>query len=182
MNNISFQGRTHLALNPQKYSEIVNKTKTRALNPQTNCKLSNCKVFTLNSDVDNLAVIVHGERDGFTKFVPTSISGNNAIKDIMLKTGELLKTSKENLTAWIIGGDKINGKLGNGTVEALNKIADILCDKPNIDASILVGFKKPETVIVHPLLDKIELTMNKPKETDLENIFDIVELNNTKII
>ena len=87
------------------------------------------------------------------------------------------------MTAWIIGGNPIQSQRGTLMVETLNKIANILCDKPNIDTSILAGSKNiQENLVILPHRNDFELILEKEKGTKLEDIFDIVELNNTDII
>ena len=99
------------------------------------------------------------------------------------KIDALKKISNKKLTAWIIGG-KAND---NKTVKAVNDVADLLCDRADIDASILVGTKNSkadslvlyakvgDTDVVFPKLDGVK------KTEDLENAFDIVELNNVDV-
>lgn len=41
----------------------------------------------------------------------------------------------------------MNGANGTKTIQTLDDIADIVCDKPNIDASILVGAKKDKKIV-----------------------------------
>ena len=84
----------------------------------------------------------------------------------------------------------MNGANGTKTIETLDDIADIVCDKPNIDASILVGAKKgQENCALYARNNEIEITLDKPikldknvsPEENLEQIFDITELNNTEL-
>ena len=78
-------------------------------------------------------------------------------------------------------------------VEAVNKIADLICDRPDIDTSILAGSKSGEDkIVLHTAKDRLDITLDKilnfnPKnqknvEEDLEKYFDIVELNNTELL
>ena len=68
-----------------------------------------------------------------------------------------------------------NGK----TISAVNKFAEVLCDKPDIDTSILAGMEKArEDIVIHTRKGITELTFAKKPDADLENHFNIVELNN----
>jgi hypothetical protein len=195
MNNINFQGRSNLILNPDAYDKarVATSNAYRHLSSKNNCKLTNGKVFTSKADAQNLAVIVRNEKDGIIKHVPVNGRIQKVIDEIAQKVDELKAMSKGKLTAWIIGGENIESGNGGKTIEAVNKIADVICDRPDIDASILAGSKTGEDkIILHTLNDKLEITLDKfvklnpetkkPAITDLEEFFDIVELNNTDIL
>lgn len=195
MNNINFQGRSNLILNPDAYDKarVATSNAYRHLSHANNCKLTNGKVFTSKADAQNLAVIVRNEKDGIIKHVPVNGRIQKVIDEIAQKVDELKAMSKGKLTAWIIGGENIESGNGGKTIEAVNKIADVICDRPDIDASILAGSKTGEDkIILHTLNDKLEITLDKfvklnpetkkPAITDLEELFDIVELNNTDIL
>ena len=182
--NISFQGHTYLELNPHKFSNVISDINrcSRNLGIDNKCNLSNGKLFAATPDILNYAVIVRNHKNGFLKYVPLKENLSSVIDEIALKVDKLRESSKDKLTAWIIGGDRIDGKLGEKSVNTLNKIADVLCDKPDIDASILAGTKNRENIVIHTLNNVLEMTLEKPKKSSLEDMFDIVEINNTEII
>lgn len=194
MNNISFQGRSTLVLNPKAYDKARELTSGayRHLRMDNNCRLINGKIFTSKADAQNLAVIVRNEKDGILKFVPTKGEIQQVLDDISKKVDTLKAASKGKLTAWIIGGEAIKSPNGGKTVDAVNKIADIICDRPDIDTSILAGsLKGEEKIVLHTRTNLLEIILDKfvngktPKskldEKDLSKYFDIVELNNTDV-
>lgn len=185
INNISFQGRSIIEFNPEKYKQLASKnyTKcTRTLKSTSKNSLTNWLSYSANLDASNLIVMVRDQNKGFVKFVPTQNPNTKIIEEIAIQTEELLKKAKTKLTAWIIGGDNIKGANGTKTLETLDNIANEICDRPDIDTSILVGIQKAqENIVVHPLEDLLKISIERPKNTNLEDVFDIVELNNTTI-
>lgn len=194
MNNISFQGRSTLVLNPKAYDKARELTSGayRHLRMDNNCRLINGKIYTSKADAQNLAVIVRNEKDGILKFVPTKGEIQQVLDEISKKVDTLKAASKGKLTAWIIGGEAIKSPNGRKTVDAVNKIADIICDRPDIDTSILAGsLKGEEKIVLHTRTNLLEIILDKfvngktPKskldEKDLSKYFDIVELNNTDV-
>lgn len=194
MNNISFQGRSTLVLNPKAYDKARELTSGayRHLRMDNNCRLINGKIYTSKADAQNLAVIVRNEKDGILKFVPTKGEIQQVLDEISKKVDTLKAASKGKLTAWIIGGEAIKSPNGGKTVDAVNKIADIICDRPDIDTSILAGsLKGEEKIVLHTRTNLLEIILDKfvngktPKskfdEKDLSKYFDIVELNNTDV-
>lgn len=185
MNNISFQGRTNLYLKIPNYNEVSNNTKNvyRHLTMKNKTIISNGKTYTTSIPADTMAVIVRNEKEGFLKLIPVNSKIENIINEIATKTDDLFNKSKEKLTAWIIGGTPINSKTGEKTTRNLNELAEVLCDRPDIDTSILVGSKnREEEVILHPLENLLEIMLENPKNNSLENMFDIIELNNVNVI
>ncbi len=188
MNNVSFQGHTTLVFNPQKYNEVLPLTlrTSRNLKPSNHYSIRPNYEYTSNSLDNNMIVLVRNENTGFLKFVPITNNNEKILNEISSKVEEIIKMSKnrmEKLTAWIIGGNSIDSKSGSLMIKTLNKIADILCDNPNIDTSILAGSKKiEENIVIHPSRKNFEIFLEKEKGTNLEDVFDIVELNNTDII
>ena len=185
MDNISFQCRSNIHLTPTILRETVEKVNLRKnnLNNISNRTLVNGQTLLMKPDPDHISVIVANGKTGFLKRFPLTNNIENKVNEIADSVDELVGKSKEKLTAWIIGGDRMNGKNGNKTVNWLNKIADILCERSDIDTSILMGSKRPEDkILVHPILDKLELVLEKPKTATLDDCFDIIELNNTNII
>ncbi len=185
MDNVSFQGRTNLILNPKKYNEITPGIfkKSQELGHNNKCTLQNGQVYTAKPDAGNLVVIVRNKDKGFLKYVPVELELDEITEEIARRVTKLAETAKSKLTAWIIGGGAIKSRTGGSTIEAVNKLAEVLCDRPDIDTSIIACAKKPEeNIILHPLKDRFELTLEKNKSTNIEDAFDIVELNNTNII
>ena len=195
MNNISFQGRTCLFFNPNAYDKarVTTSNAYRHLYNTNKSRLTNGKVFTSVADAQNLAVIVRNDKDGIMKHVPINGKIEQVIEEIAQKIDELKEMSKGKLTAWIIGGEKIESPNGNKTIEAVNKIADLICDRPDIDTSILAGSKSGEDkIVLHTAKDRLDITLDKilnynpktkqPVQEDLEKYFDIVELNNTELL
>lgn len=178
MNNISFQGKTVFLNN------IPPAQKTFNLIKSSSNKLTGGKVYSLEADAQNIAVIVRNETNGIIKFLPINGDCSKVIDEIATKVEQLIENAKEKLTAWIVGGSS-NSKFFGQTIEKVNKVANIVCDKPNIDASILAGsVEGSDRITFHTLSDKIELAMDKTFDTkrpiieQLEQHFKIVELNN----
>ena len=184
MNNVSFQGHTNLIFDPKRYDNISFKISrlSKNLDPTKKGRLIRGQIYTTNVNDNKFIVIIKGDNDGFVKYIPTKGNIDNLLSQIVLKIDDLKIKSKNALTAWIIGGSKIDATNGENTSATLTKIADILCDKPQIETSILAGIKKPEEhIIIHGRKDNLDITLEKPKNTNLEDSFDIVELNNTDI-
>lgn len=194
MNNISFQGHSSLILNPKAYDKAIITTTGayRHLGVNNKCKLTNGKVFTSQADAQNLAVIVRNERDGIIKHIPLNGKIQQTIDEIAGKVEELKSAAKGKLTAWIIGGESVKNPNGEKTVEAVNKVADIICDRPDIDTSILAGsLKGDDKIVIHTKNNFFEIILDKalknnpktkkPEIADLEKYFDIVEINNTDL-
>ena len=74
--------------------------------------------------------------------IPLNGKIQQTIDEIAGKVEELKSAAKGKLTAWIIGGESVKNPNGEKTVEAVNKVADIICDRPDIDTSILAGSLK----------------------------------------
>lgn len=190
-NNISFQGHSTLILSPKLYEKAsdVSRGAYRKLTTTNKCNLTNGKVFDSYADAGTLAVIVRNEKNGIIKHVPTNGNCDNLIGNILDSVDRLKKAAKGKLTAWIIGGDRIENAGGDDTIKTLNKVADAICDRPDIDTSVLVGSKSGEDrFFLHTLNGEFEVGLNKntkavkqsklSDEEKLENYFDIVELNN----
>lgn len=192
MNNISFQGKTTLCISPNAYRRVTEKARSTysELNKKSNCMLRSNKTFLIDTDPEALTVIVKNNDNGFLKYLPvkkdiTEIINKIESKILVLKE----KKQQEPLTAWIVGGTKLDSPLGQKVSETLNKIAKLICDRHDIDTSILVGSKTgEEKFIIHNGKTKLKLDIDKKinspnnLEPELENMFDIVELNNTKLV
>lgn len=194
MNNVSFQGRTTLFISPERCEEVFKKAHLagRNLSSKNRYHLTNGATYTATANATNIIVTVGGNNTGILKHIPVIKDAEEAISELVDAIYALRNKVKGKLTAWIIGGDRCNGMHGEKTIQRLNKLAEELCDKPDIDTSILVGSKAGEDkFFVHPIAGKVEIGLNKnPKaikdpnlssEEKLENFFDIVELNNTTL-
>ncbi len=191
MNNISFQGRTELCLSPTAYKKVERtvRSTSRFLDQNSDCKISNSKVCALTTIPDYLTVIMKNENDGFLRFVPLLENPEEVLLDISKRINKLKKTAKrDNLTAWILGGTRIEGKQGNKIVHTLNQVADLICDRPDIETSILIGSNTgEETYIIRSGVNQLKLALERKMNPhnkvlqELENNFDIVELNNTEL-
>ncbi len=192
MNNISFQGRTNLIFDTRAYDHAKEVTSGtyRHLKANNKCNLTNGKIYTSKADAKHLAVIVRSEKDGMIKLVPVNGKIQIFIDEIAKKVDELKKLSKNKLTAWIIGGENIDSPNGEKTIEAVNKVADVICDRPDIDTSILAGSRTGEDkIVLHTKNNNLEIILDKdinPQNQkafvdDIEEYFDIVELNNTDL-
>lgn len=184
MNNISFQGKTNLVFNNQTYDRALAKRVNNGitylnLRPTQNCRVFNGRFSVLDlNETPEISVLLLKERGG--------VFFHNAqikITEIVNTIENMQKTAKENLTAWIIGG-----KNDSKTIKDVNSLAEILCDRTDIDTSIIAG--KKQTIVpnltIHPTVGKLDLSFSMPNantklDTNLENYFDIVELNNTTI-
>lgn len=192
-NNISFQGKTTLYANPQKFNEIVKNqwVQHRTIRSTANTNAINkWQAYQLELAPDKLLVVLNSDKGGCVTHVPTNNRNEEILSNLCTKLDELSKKVKTKLTAWIIGGDRIDGANGTRTIKTLDDIADIVCDKPNIDASILVGAKKgQENCTIYTRNNDMEIVLDKPinpnknvtAEENLEQLFDITELNNTEL-
>ena len=190
MSNVSFQGRSNLFISGEIYDQFVQKsqntrrviTKTRVDNT-----LSINKPFLTLPEPDDIIVIIRNERNGFMKKFPVLTKIEKIADDICRQIDELQKNAKEKLTAWIIGGS--NYRQDNGkTIKAVNELGEVLCDRPDIDTSILAGprFKTADGIGIQDNVGETTIVLTKGKNTDikspedLEDFFDIVELNNVE--
>lgn len=185
----SFQGLTNFSISPTAYRKVADITREKYTNLHlgTNCRLTKNKICTIETDPKNLTLIVRNQKDGFYKYIPLIDKLDYIIADIT-KNIEHLKTKdmKEPLTAWLIGGTKLDGQQGNKVADTFNKIADVVCDRPDMDTSILIGSHTGEEIFTLNLKSgqfniSLDKRVNKANsvQAELENIFDIVELNNT---
>ncbi len=191
MNNISFQGRTELCLSPTAFRKVERTVRntSKIINQDSNCRLFNSTTCALTTVPDYLTVIMKNEKDGFLKFVPLQDDIENILLDISKCVSQLKKSAKkDNLTAWILGGTRIEGQQGNKIVNTLNQVADIICDRPDIETSILVGSNTgEETYVIRSGVNQLKLALEKKMNPnnkvlqELENSFDVVELNNTEL-
>ena len=191
MDKISFQGLTNFSVSPTAFRKVEDITRFKYTNLQkgTNCRLSRGKVCSIETDPQNLTLIIRNDKDGFYKYIPFIGNNEHIMADILKGIEELKKTaSNEPLTAWIVGGTKLDGRQGQRVTATLEKVADVVCDRPDIDTSILVGSRTGEEVFtlnsyanhLKMALDK-RIDPNNDVQAELEKIFDIVDLNKTNL-
>ncbi len=181
MQNVSFQGKSNLLISQKTFNKISDTCNVRCKNIiGSDINFINGTPFAIGLDNQELVVIVKNEKKGFlSKFLP-----NTNLDDFLLnlqdKVNLLKRNAQDNLTAWIIGGKPNDAK----TINVVNDIADEICDRPDIDASILVGQLdgKASKVIIHGTTKHLDVVLPNAggaKTVDeMENMFDIVELNN----
>lgn len=183
MNNISFQGKTNLLFDNAIYNVVTTRHRPGAftnlnLSAGSNYKIRNARFIAYDpNEVCDTAVLIRNERFGMFFH-----NAQEKILEILDCISMLKENAKENLTAWIIGGQK-----GIKTTKDVNVLAEVLCDRPDIDTSIIAGQRLiAPNITIHPTIEKFELSIGAaaPKagenvERNLENYFDIVELNNT---
>lgn len=183
MNNISFQGKTSLIFDNAIYDRVImnkgnNHITNLNLRPEANCRIFNGKYSVIDLNyTPNVSVLLLKEKGGifFHK-------ASEKIIDILEAITKMKKNTEEKLTAWIIGGQN-NAK----TVRDVNALAEVLCDRSDIDTSIIAGNKDiVPNITIHPLYNNLEMGFSMPIKTtklskDLEDYFDIVELNNTSV-
>lgn len=198
MNNISFQGKTTLFVSPERYNKALEKTGKTYREVAGDGRIVSGITYTTktgNSKAgpSSLAVIICNQKGGVLKHVSVQENSSNAILELVKAADELKTRAKEKITAWIIGGSESKSIDGDRTIKKLNQIADELCDRPDIDTSILVGSKECEDeFLIHQIGGELEIGLNKnPKvlkdadlssEEKMEKFFDIVELNNTTLV
>ncbi len=191
MDNISFKGLTNFSISPTAFRKVedITRAKYTNLHRGTNCRLTKNKVCTLETDPQNLTLIVRNQKDGFYKYIPFIDNLDNVIADITKGIEQLKKTAAdEPLTAWLVGGTKLDGRQGNRVADTFNKIADVVCDRPDMDTSILVGSHTGEEMFtLHLKPEQLNMSLDKTVnqgnsvQAELENIFDIVDLKNTNL-
>jgi hypothetical protein len=130
-----------------------------------------------------IIVLLRGDSEGIIQRYSSGRKTHELLYELEEKVNQLKATTQEKLTAWIIGGKPNDAK----TTITTNKIADVICDRPDIDTSILVGDKinttgriyirgnSQGTEIIFPELKGIK------SPEDVEDVFDITEFNNTQI-
>lgn len=187
-NTISFQGRTSLIGSEKIYNglkEKAQKLQKHIIPPNNTRQFNLWTTYTTEPDAENIAIILSGKSKNFLSYVQIGETLQNFSEKINSMVKFLKSETQEKLTAWIIGGHHLEGIKGNKTIRTVNEIADILCDRPDIDTSILAGSKEGlDKIGIHKINDKLEIIVGKdidytkPLDIELEKHFDIVELNN----
>lgn len=181
MNNINFQGRSDIVFNVKDFEKALHSS--RSVKSGTKSVLACQKPYLFDVNADDVVVIAKSDKNGFAKYIPLSKHSEKMLDELANTFEALVEKSKNSVTAWIIGGDRFEGRSGNATTSLINKLADIFCDRPNVDTSLLVGSNIPEEKVIFNFnKDKTNVIFNRPQNTDLEEAFDIVELNNASVI
>ncbi len=181
MNNISFQGRTNLVFDKKAYDNIVIKYHIRKYSNLTTTNkdminLINSKYCTLdpNETRETVVLLVNGKGGMFFR------KAKNQINEILDSVDKLKKTAKDKLTAWIISSEN-----NENSVKGFDKVAEVLCDRPDIDTSILAFNKKDivPNITFYPRAKELDVQISTPMNCNnqnpkLEEFFDLVELNN----
>lgn len=180
MNNISFQGKSSIIFDNKIYDSLTTKSYNRIFtNLSTpldkNYKLTNGRFALFNpNQANNIGVLLFDGNEG--KFFTNAES---KILEILEHVEKMQATAKEKLTAWILGG-----RSNEQTIKKVNVLAEVLCDRPDMDTSILAGVRNDSpNLTLHPLKDNFNVSIDMPKinnsaEEELQKYFDIVELNN----
>jgi hypothetical protein len=187
MDKISFQGKTNLIISNLEFARAANKTDvTRYHGPLTTRSSNLGSSRTLNYDVTggDLFVVVRNARTGFVEMLKPfeNIKIGDKLEKIAKKVEELKDSTNEKLTAWIIGGKPNDNK----TIGSVNALGEILCDRPDIDTSILAGAKKMpgQNMLLEGHVGSMNVIFpqknNIQSIDDLANNFDIFELNNVE--
>ena len=129
MSDISFQGKSNLFISENLYNHFVQRSvKSKRVIKSSgaiNISAGVHKPFLATPDCDDILVIVRNEREGFMKKFPVLAQIEKITDDICYKIEQLQATTKEKLTAWIIGGN--NYKQDNGkTIKTVNEIGEIV--------------------------------------------------------
>ena len=187
MDKISFQGQSQLLFSPKIYNTCLEKTEGayKHISHEVTRQVPRFSLYTAETSSDNLILYMGNEKNGLLTTVSTVDTNPEFLENIEHQATNMLKKAKEKLTVWIIGGDKIKSENGSNMVRTVNEIADILCDKPNIDASILAGGNDKVNKAAFKLSNgKLNVVIgNDVKaenicEEELSKHFDIVELSN----
>lgn len=187
MDKISFQGQSQLLFSPKIYNMCCEKTERvyKHISHETTRQVPRFSIYTAETSSDNLILYMGNEKNGLLTTISTKDTNSELLENLEIQARNLLKKAKENLTVWIIGGEPIKSKNGSNMIRTVNEIADVLCDKPNIDASILSGGKDKVNKVAFKLAGgKLNVVVgNNVKadsicEEELAKHYDIVELNN----
>ena len=184
MQNISFQGRSNLVFSNARFNDLAQKvtTERRKCSFATNQFLTK-RTFGVDMETMPVIVFVRGDSEGVIQRYTGARKTSELLMELEEKIERLKQNAQEKMTAWIIGGKPNDTK----TTVTINEIADIICDRPDIDTSILVGDKinatgrifirgnSQGTEIIFPELKGIK------SPEDVEDVFDITEFNNTQI-
>ena len=186
--NINFQGKSNLFKSDKFVQRVESKSYNNShygfysyINAKNNTRnLTNYRIFTARNEKDSLNVIVRNEKEGFLISVPIIGNLNKFLQEIQKGIETLQANAKDKLSAWIIGGST---NIDNGkTMNAMNQIAEILSDRPDIDTSILCGINKNEHAFgIHGTPKEVDIILPGKPEDNLDDLFEYVELNNVDL-
>lgn len=186
MDNISFQGRSQLIFSPKIYKACTLKTEHAYKHLVSGTKpMNSVNLLTAEATSDNVILYMGNEKSGMVSVIPTTEEHPDLLNVLDTNARNLLKKAKDKLTVWIIGGEKASSKNGDDMIRTVNEIAGVVCDKPNIDASILAGgngeinsvaFKRTADGLNVVVGNNIKI--NGLSESELSRHYDIAELNN----
>ena len=185
MQNVSFQGRTNLVFSTIRYDKL-NDSAATARRKCSNSINQFLTKRTFGVDMENCPVVVfvRGDNEGVIQRFTPGRKTSDLLFELEEKINQLKKDAQEKMTAWILGGKAQDER----TTRTVNEIADLICDRPDIDASILTGDKinTTERILIRGNSQGTEIifpTLKGIKESsDVEYVFEIVELNNTQVL
>ena len=184
MQNISFQGRSNLVFSNSRFNDLAQRvtTERRKCSFATNQFLTK-RTFGVDMETMPVIVFVRGDNEGVIQRYAPSRKIDELLYELEEKVNQLKASTQEKLTAWIIGGKPNDAK----TTITTNRIAEVICDRPDIDTSILVGdrINTTERIYIRGNSQGTEIIFPELKgiksADDVEDIFDITEFNNTQI-
>lgn len=97
MNNISFQGRTLLYANSQKFKEIVNSPEVQRRTIKSTAKtnvINKWKAYQLQLSPENLLVVLNSEKGGCVTHVPTNNRNEEILSELCDKIDEFTKKQR----------------------------------------------------------------------------------------
>ncbi len=189
MNNISFCGKTDFMVKYGAYDELLPEAQRyyNNLSKKSQRYFINGQRFTIGTYPDSITLIMKSGKKGYIRHIPIGKACERCIGDIENNIESLKKGAKDRLTVWLLGGNSFMNNMESKTIETVNRLAGVICDRPDIDTSILAGSKNAqEKFTLRGFIDKLELTFDKkinkdrPLEEELANYFDIVEFHNVQ--
>ena len=186
MDKISFQGGSQLIFSPKIYNACTLKTVNAYRHLVSGTKpMNSANLLTAEATSDNVILYMGNEKSGMVSVIPTTEEHPDLLNILDTHARNLLAKAKDKLTVWIIGGEKASSKNGDDMIRTVNEIAGVLCDKPNIDASILAGGNdKVNRVAFKRTADGLNVVVgnnikvNNLCEDELRKHYNIAELNN----
>ena len=184
MQNISFQGRSNLVFSNTRFTDLAEfpSAQRRKCSKSTNQFLTK-RTYGVDMDTLPVVVFVRNDSEGIIQRYTPGIKSDELLMDLTEKVNKLKEFAQEKMTAWIIGGKAQDDR----TTRVVNEIADVICDRPDIDASILTGekFNTTDRIFIRGNSQGTEIIFPEIKglksSNDIEEMFDIVELNNTQV-
>jgi hypothetical protein len=185
MQNISFQGRSNLVFSNVRFSDLADFQSTqRRKCSKTNNQFLTKRTYGVDMETLPVVVFVRNDNEGIIQRYTRGIKNDELLMELAEAVNKLKETAQTKMTAWIIGGKAQDDK----TTKVVNEIADVICDRPDIDASILTGekFNTTSRIFIRGNSQGSEIIFPEIKDlktsNDVEEMFDIVELNNTQVL